>query len=160
MKIKSLLAVAVLSLVVLAGCTSGTTVEKTTLSIPEIGIEVTVNSDWTYEMLNEERAHLIQGDGTNSVTIEPFGPPAVPAEVSSSPEGLAAALEEIEPGFSLTSQETFANGFLIDYSVGTDEAFSSIIDVNGTPYLCEPNEGTYLFEFDSFKEICKSVAAQ
>lgn len=155
---KNILMLLVSGVFLLAGCTTTKPVaEKVDLPIPELGIVVTVNADWTYKMVGTDRADLITLAGSKVLSIETFGPPEIPASVTADTDGFAAAIEKNIPNFALVSKETFPNGFLINFTIAGDESFSSVIKVDDTPFLCEPQSDAFIPDFPQYKDICKSI---
>jgi hypothetical protein len=155
-------AVGFLSLLLLvgAGCADTTTEEtEGQVSVSELGIMLTTPTGYSYSRLDEGVYHLTTPGGSKTVTLQSFGPPEVPAEVVANAEGLANALGSILPDFEVTNEETFENGFILDYTVGADEAFSAIIETSAGTILCEPEPGAFLIDFDDLKKVCQSITA-
>lgn len=145
-------------LLVGAGCT-GTPEQASNaeVTIPELGVSVTAPDGYDYSRLDEGVYHLTTPGGSKTVTLQSFGPPDVPAEAIENAEGLASAFGSLFDNFDVTNQETLPNGFILDYTIDEDEAFSAVIKTPAKTILCEPEFGAFTFNFDDLKEICRSV---
>jgi len=148
------LSIAAVLLLVGGGCT-GTEDTSTVTTIPELGVEMDTPQAWEYLKVSgvEKFTFKSVAGGTPKVAVERVTAPDFPKDAAS----LSTILDEAVDGFELKSAEDIANGYVLKYSVGEDEAFSTVINIDDASYICEPNIAAFTFEFDDLIAACTSL---